>query len=342
MQKLQDIVEPLLIWYQINKRELPWRKDKEPYHVWISEIMLQQTRIEAVKSYYTRFMRELPTIEKLASVNEEKLLKLWEGLGYYSRARNLNKAAKMIMEKYDGKMPTTYEQLLHLPGVGEYTAGAIASICYNEKVTAVDGNVLRVISRVIGSKEDVLLLETKRKIEQKLRDIMPTQSGDFNEALMELGECICFPNGAPTCDKCPMNKMCIAYQKNLIEDIPVRIKKLKRKNETKTVLVMITSEEKIAIEKRINQGLLSGLYQLPNAEGDLNENEIKELLKDWGLSVKRISYLKKTKHIFTHVDWEMDCYLVEVESENGKFMWVTKEELVKKYPLPTAFQKVIK
>ena len=336
---MQEIVEPLLQWYQINRRALPWREDTNPYHVWISEIMLQQTRIEAVKEYYVRFMKELPNVESLANVSEEKLLKLWEGLGYYSRARNLKKAAEIIMEKYNGKMPTCYAELIQLPGIGEYTAGAIASICYQEKVTAVDGNVLRVISRVIGSKKDVLLPETKKEIEGKLKKVMPKQSGNFNEALMELGEIVCLPNGAPDCENCPLENCCVAFQKNLTDEIPVRVKKVKRKQEEKTVFILVTHDHKIALEKREGKGLLSGMYQFPNVEGFCQEGAIKELLLKWSLEAKEVRFLKEAKHVFTHIDWFMKGYLVRVEKENKDFLWISPEELEKEYPLPTAFQK---
>ena len=228
-QKLKNIVKPIVKWYQENKRELPWRRDRDPYHIWISEIMLQQTRIESVKSYYTRFMEELPTIQHLANIQEEKLLKLWEGLGYYSRARNLQKAAKIIVEQYNGKMPTSYVELLKLPGIGEYTAGAIASIAFGEKVPAIDGNVLRVISRILASKNDILLADTKKKIEKKIKPIIPKEAGDFNEGLMEIGELICIPNGEPLCKKCPVKEVCEARKTNQIAEIPVRNKIVKRK-----------------------------------------------------------------------------------------------------------------
>lgn len=340
-EQLQDIVEPLLKWYGENKRALPWRKDQDPYHVWISEIMLQQTRIEAVKSYYHRFMEALPTVKDLAEIPEDELLKLWEGLGYYSRAKNLKKAAVVVMEEHDGKMPASYDALVKLPGIGDYTAGAIASICYNEKVTAVDGNVLRVISRVVGSRKDVLLPETKKEVEQKLKRILPEKAGNFNEGLMELGELICLPNGVPICEKCPLIKNCIAFKRNLTEEIPVRIKKVKRKREEKTVFLLMSKNDKIAIEKRDQKGLLSGMYQLPNVEGYYEEKELKQILKSWQLKAKQISFLKEAKHVFTHIDWYMKCYLVKVEEENEMFLWVTKEELEGKYALPTAFQKAM-
>ena len=262
-QGLKQIVDPIVKWYQKQEKTLPWKQDKEPYHIWVSEIMLQQTRIEAVKKYYTRFMKELPTIQDLAVVPEEKLLKLWEGLGYYSRAKNLKKSAIQIQENNHGKMPTSYVELLKLPGIGEYTAGAIASISYNEKVPAVDGNVLRVVSRVLASKEDVLLPETKKKITNKLLEIMPDEAGDFNEGLMELGEKICLPNTVPLCATCPIQEFCMANKENLTNEIPVREKKQKRKIENKTVFIL-KYKNKIAIRKREKIGILANLYEFPN------------------------------------------------------------------------------
>ena len=262
-QELEKIVKPIVKWYQEQEKILPWKQDKEPYHIWISEIMLQQTRIEAVKKYYTRFMKELPTIQHLAKVSDEKLLKLWEGLGYYNRARNLKKAAIQIEENYKGQMPTSYAELLNLSGIGEYTAGAIASISYQEKVPAVDGNVLRVVSRVLASKDDVLSPETKKRITKKLLEIMPDESGDFNEGLMELGEKICLPNTIPLCEKCPIQQFCIANKENLTNEIPVRIKKQKRKVEKRTVFIVKYKDE-IAIRKREKTGILANLYEFPN------------------------------------------------------------------------------
>ena len=262
-QELEQIVKPIVKWYQEQEKILPWKQDKEPYHIWISEIMLQQTRIEAVKKYYTRFMKELPTIQHLAKVSDEKLLKLWEGLGYYNRAKNLKKAAIQIEENYKGQMPTSYAELLNLSGIGEYTAGAIASISYQEKVPAVDGNVLRVVSRVIASKDDVLLPETKKRITKKLLEIMPDESGDFNEGLMELGEKICLPNTIPLCEKCPIQQFCIANKEKLTNEIPVRIKKQKRKIEKRTVFIVKYKDE-IAIRKREKTGILANLYEFPN------------------------------------------------------------------------------
>ena len=262
-KEIKSIVEPIVKWYQKQEKLLPWKQDKEPYHIWVSEIMLQQTRIEAVKKYYTRFMKELPTIQDLAVVPEEKLLKLWEGLGYYSRAKNLKKAAIQIEQEYNGKLPTNYTELLKLSGIGEYTAGAIASISYDEKVPAVDGNVLRVVSRVLASKDDVLLPQTKREITKMLLEVMPNEAGDFNEGLMELGEKICLPNTVPLCEKCPIQEFCMANKENLTNEIPVRAKKQKRKIENKTVFILKYKNE-IAIRKREKTRILANLYEFPN------------------------------------------------------------------------------
>ncbi len=339
---LPFIVKPLLAWFAANRRELPWREDRQPYHVWVSEIMLQQTRIEAVKKYYTRFMTALPDVASLSEVPEDALLKLWEGLGYYSRARNLKKAAQVIMQDYGGEFPRTYREWLELPGVGAYTAGAVASICFDEKVTAVDGNVLRVISRVIGSRKDVLLPETKREITALLQAVLPEASGDFNEALMELGELVCLPGGEPLCKECPLHEICVAHHQNLTAEIPVRIKKTKRRREDKTVFVMLTPAGKIAIEKRPEKGLLSGLYQLPNVTDFTVPEKVNGVLREWALCPTTIVPLGEAKHAFTHIDWFMKGYLITVPQENSRFLWVTPQELAETYPLPTAFQYFMK
>lgn len=336
-ENISPIVEPLLQWFEINQRELPWRKDREPYHIWVSEIMLQQTRIEAVKKYYVNFMHHIPNIETLSTVPDDQLLKLWEGLGYYSRAKNLKKAAQVIMQNYHGNFPDSYEQLLQLPGIGEYTAGAIASICFNEKVPAVDGNVLRVMARVLGNKNNVLLPETKKTIRQTLQNILPEQSGNFNQALMELGEIICLPNTSPDCQHCPIQKYCIACQENLTDKIPVRIKKLKRTKEEKTVFLLV-ADGKVAIEKRTEQGLLSGMYQFPNISGFHSDETLTAILQDLQITPLTISFIKKAKHTFTHIDWYMKGYLITVRQPCGSFLWVSPQELSEKYPLPTAFK----
>ncbi len=335
------ITKCIVEWYQQNKRILPWREEKNPYLVWVSEIMLQQTKIEAVKEYYARFIAELPTIADLAKVEEEKLLKLWEGLGYYNRARNLKKTAMQIETEYGGAIPTTWEQLKKLPGIGEYTAGAVASICFGEKVPAVDGNVLRVMARLTGSKKNILLTDTKKQVTALLTKIMPEEAGDFNEGLMELGETVCIPNGSPYCEICPLKTFCIAKAKGETMELPVREKNLCRKKEERTVF-LLTKQGKIAIQKRKETGLLSGMYEFPNVLGKLEEKEINQLLETWKLKGKTIVRKGEKKHIFSHVEWHMFVYQIEVIKENTSFLWVDEEMLEKQYAMPTAFQKVRK
>ena len=337
-ERIQSCISPLLKWFIQNRRMFPWRQDKDPYHVWVSEIMLQQTRIEAAKEYYIRFMKELPDVQSLCDASQEKLLKLWEGLGYYSRAKNLHKAAKAIVEQYSGHFPDHYRELLKLSGIGEYTAGAIASICFGEKVPAVDGNVLRVLSRILGSDKNVLLPEVKKEMTALLCAVMPEEAGDFNEALMELGETVCLPNGAPDCDHCPLQKFCIAYEKDLTKELPVRIKKQTRTTEYMTVLLIVSSQGHIALEKRTEKGLLSGMYQLPNLSGRAEIDSIAVILEQWHLKVLSIEELGEAKHIFTHKEWRMKGVRVVTENESECFLWASKEDLHEKYPLPTAFR----
>ena len=338
---LSLIAEPLLRWFSQQKRALPWREDTEPYHVWVSEIMLQQTRIEAVTGYYARFTEALPDVRALSEIDDDALLKLWEGLGYYSRARNLKKAAQLIMTQYGGSFPQTFRELVKLPGIGDYTAGALASICFNERVPAVDGNVLRVIARVTGDRADVLLPGTKKAVTARLKAVMPAEAGAFNEALMELGETVCLPNGQPLCASCPLQPQCIAARDGLTGGLPVRVKRTKRRRAEKTVFLICTPDGRIAIEKREEAGLLSGMYQLPNIDGYFFEEELKKLLTDRHLAVRELAFFKDVKHVFTHIDWLMKGCRVRVEGPGGHFLWVSRKELRESYPLPTAFQKFI-
>lgn len=337
-EKIKKVIAPLLKWYYQNRKSYPWRQDRDPYHVWVSEIMLQQTRIEPVKAYYARFMQALPTLESLSQIDEEQLMKLWEGLGYYSRARNLHKAAQCIMQEYGGQFPQTYQTLRKLPGIGDYTAGAIASICFNEKVPAVDGNVLRVVARILGSDKNVLLAETKKEVTALLQSVMPEEAGAFNEALMELGENICLPNGTPLCEKCPLQEYCIAYEKDLTGQLPVRIKEVKRRQEEKTIFLLVSVNGRIAIEKREKKGLLAGMYQLPNTEGYYTEAALRDKLRSWDIEPLSIVPLGEAKHVFTHIDWMMQGFRIVTPTESDRFLWVTPEELKASYALPSAFK----
>lgn len=340
---LERINEPLLAWYDRGHRILPWREDATGYHVWLSEIMLQQTRVEAVKPYYERFLKILPDIPSLAGANEDVLLKLWEGLGYYNRVRNMQKAAKLVMGEYGGRLPEDYEELCKLPGIGSYTAGAISSIAYGKPAPAVDGNVLRVVSRLCMDEADILNAQVKKRIEQELLATMPkNRPGDFNQAMMELGAVVCIPNGMAKCQECPLSAICRAYQADRVMEFPVKSKKKPRSIEKKTVLV-IRDENRAAIRKRENKGLLAGLYEFPTLEGHKTSDQVVSYLKEIGLHPIFIKQLEPSKHIFTHKEWHMTGYVVRVdelmpiEGKSPGFLFVDPKETEERYPIPSAF-----
>ncbi len=340
---LRNIVKPLVNWYRENKRDLPWRHNPDAYRVWISEIMLQQTRVEAVKGYYDRFLKALPTVKDLAEAEEDKLLKLWEGLGYYNRVRNMQKAAQQIMVDHAGRFPDTYEEILQLKGIGNYTAGAISAFAYGIPKPAVDGNVLRVISRITGSYEDIMKQSVRKKIESALEKVIPADAAsDFNQGLIELGAIVCVPNGEPKCEKCPVKEYCIAHAKNLTAEIPVKKKAKARKIEERTVLIFKDGKQ-IAIRKRPAKGLLAGLYEFPNLEGKLSMDEVTEYSKKIGLMPVRVQKLPEAKHIFSHIEWHMIGYEVivdELEKTNEKgFLFIHPEQIKKEYSIPSAFEK---
>lgn len=338
---------PLLEWYDKNKREMVWRDRMNPYYTWISEIMLQQTRIEAAKDYFVRFVDELPDISSLAEVPEERLMKLWEGLGYYNRARNLKKAAKILVEKYGGELPADLSQLLELPGIGPYTAGAIASIAYGIKAPAVDGNVLRVVMRYLKCGDDISKMPVRRKVEQMLLDAMPERPGDFNQAIMELGEVVCIPNGTPLCEECPLHKNCEAGISGCQEAYPVRAEKKARRIEKRTILIY-EHKGKIGISRRPEKGLLAGLYEFPSQEGNMTLKASKEYLQNLEILFKDVRSMGTARHIFSHVEWHMKGIYVmleehqELESIPGNVIFVTRDELKNKYTLPVAFHYYLK
>ena len=338
--QLSLLPDLLLPWYETAKRDLPWRQDRSPYHVWLSEIMLQQTRVEAVKGYYSRFLDRLPTIADLAEVEETELLKLWEGLGYYSRVRNLQKAARVIMAQHGGSFPRDYADIRALPGIGDYTAGAISSICFDERTPAVDGNVLRVVSRFCDFHGCTDEPAVKKKIGENLKEIYPKAAGAFTQALMEVGAIVCVPNGQPLCESCPLQQHCKARKKGTIDELPVRAEKKKRRQEDLT-LFLLTCGDKVAIRKRPEKGLLAGLFEFPNVSGTLDAAKIIETAEIWGLHPR---YLEKTvgrKHIFTHIQWNMTGARIHCGSENEEFIWITKEDLKENYALPTAFRQFV-
>lgn len=333
---MQEIVKPLIKWYQKNKRTLPWRTNKEPYHIWVSEVMLQQTRIEAVKSYYHRFINEIPDISTLSTISENKLLKLWEGLGYYNRARNLQKAAQQIVQNHNGIFPNTYDKIIDLAGIGEYTASAISSICFNEKRPTVDGNVLRVVMRLLNCYDNVLDPKVRESVKDKLEKIIPDNPGDFNEGMMELGETICLPKGTLNCEKCPLSNYCLSFQSKTTSDLPVRIKNTTKKTEEKTILLFYY-KNKFQIRQRSNQTLLKDLWEFPSLDGYFTKKQLEQWLienKIKGTVTKSI----QNKHIFTHKIWEMKSFLIQLDSIDQYNEWITVKEAEEHYPIPTAFQ----
>ena len=328
----------LLPWYHANKRELPWRGEKDPYRIWLSEIMLQQTRVEAVKGYYARFLAKLPTIDALASADDELLHKLWEGLGYYSRVRNLKKAAQRIVSDHGGVFPRDFEAILDLPGIGDYTAGAVSSIAFDQPTPAVDGNVLRVVSRLTNDPTPIDLPAYKKQVRQSLAAIYPKEAGDFTQALMELGATVCGPNRKPDCTGCPCRDICRARQKGTAEQLPVKLPKRGRRIEELTVFIISCGDE-YALEKRPAKGLLAGLWQFPNVPGKLDTQQALETVEKMGLRPKNILLQVERAHIFTHVQWNMRGVYVEVLQKNEAFIWLTADQIEQQAALPTAFRQ---
>lgn len=339
---LKESVEPLIIWYRENHRQLPWRENPDAYRVWVSEIMLQQTRVEAVKSYYERFLNAFPDVGALADAEEDKLMKMWEGLGYYNRARNMQKAARQVAAEYGGRFPDSYEEIRKLSGIGNYTAGAISSFAYGIAKPAVDGNVLRVVSRLLASDADIMKASVRTEIENLLEEVIPEDAaGDFNQGLIELGAIVCVPNGDPKCKECPLMHLCRAKAQGIQTELPVRTKAKARRIEKRTVLVFRDSET-VAIRKRPAKGLLAGMYELPNMEGHLTRKEVIEYGKAIGLTPIRVKKLAAAKHIFSHVEWHMIGYevLVDELEQNcsEKMIFAGQKEINEKYSIPSAFE----
>ena len=352
--QMKETVQPLVEWFRENQRDLPWRKRMDAYRVWISEIMLQQTRVEAVKPYYERFLKELPDVKALAEVPEDRLLKLWEGLGYYNRARNLKEAACQIMEKYGGRFPETYEEIRGLKGIGNYTAGAVSSFVYSVRKPAVDGNVLRVVTRITADGSDISKAGTRTKVEREVEEVIPAEAaGDFNQSLIELGAIVCVPNGEPKCGICPVSGICLAHAQGRETEFPVKAKKKARRIEKRTILVF-RDNEKTAVRKRPDTGLLAGLYEFPGTEGHLKQPEVVRYAKSLGLMPIRVKKLGSAKHIFSHVEWHMVGYEVIVDeleknmkdqegrkdqgAAPGEIIFAELRELKEHYPMPSAFE----
>ena len=332
--------EKMLDWYRQSARVLPWRENRDPYRIWISEIMLQQTRVDTVIPYYKRFMETFPCVEALAKADEETLLKHWEGLGYYTRARNLRKAANVIMETYRGVFPTHREEIRKLPGIGDYTAGAICSIAFDQPTPAVDGNVLRVISRITDDATPIDLPAYKKTVRSALGEIYPAQAGDFTQALMELGATICGPNRLPDCENCPCRAFCLGNLRKTAENLPVKSPKRERRTEEYTVFVL-SCGGRIALEKRPGKGLLAGLWQLPNVPGKLDVQTALERVEKFRLKPKEILMQVEEKHIFTHIEWRMRGVYVNVAECAGDFVWMDETEILRQAALPTAFRRFL-
>lgn len=344
----------LLAWRKSapDTRDLPWRDEPTPYHVWISEIMLQQTRAAVVRGYYLRFLEALPHVRALAAVDDDALMKLWQGLGYYSRARNLKRAAEVIVEKHDGQLPKDFDALLALPGIGRYTASAIASFAYGQPRPAVDGNFLRVAARVTANPIDIAKDTSKRALESALASSYPTgrDAGLLNEAFMDLGATVCLPNGVPLCHACPAAQLCLAHDRGTEQDYPVKTALKARRKERRTVL-LLSCGTRIAIRKRPARGLLAGLWEYPNVDGKLSKRAVRAHIESEGFDVHDIAPLPSARHIFSHIEWELTGWAVtladtnepplmaaeEIASTSSPLLWVRREELADKYSIPTAF-----
>ena len=333
------LTEPLLVWFRQNARDLPWRRTEDPYRIWVSEIMLQQTRVAAVLGYYARFLEAFPSVEALAAAPEDRLMKLWEGLGYYSRARNLQRAAKAVVEM--GGFPDTYDGLLALPGIGDYNASAIASAAFGRREAAVDGNVLRVVTRLTDCHDDILDPKTKKAIREQVQSVMPETPADiriFNQATMELGATVCVPNGPPKCELCPVRDLCLGRIRDTAEMLPVKKPKKARRVEEKTGFLLLR-EDKVALCRRPDTGLLAGLWEFPNVEGTLDEEKAPAQVAAWGLEPKAWKNRLTAKHIFTHVEWHMTGYTLSVSGDGpAEWEWVDADGL-EAHAVPSAFAR---
>lgn len=339
VKPIEGLAQPLVQWYTAHERAFPWREHPTPYRVWVSEIMLQQTRIEAALPYFERFMAALPTLRDLAEASEDTLLKLWEGLGYYSRVRNLQKAAQVVMRDYGGELPCRYEQLLTLPGIGEYTAGAIASIAFGKRAAAVDGNVLRVMARLTNDDRDVMQSRPRRELTELVRRLVPAEApGAFNQGLMELGETICLPNAQPKCAICPVNAYCAVAGTQRARELPTRSAPKARRVEQRTVLVVVLqgAEPKVLLHRRAPRGLLGGMWELPNL---LTDESVEDFLKSQGITAVETQPLSVGRHVFSHVEWQLSGLLVKAIPfiAGDEYVLVTAAQL-SHYALPTAFR----
>lgn len=335
----------LCIWYEANRRDLPWRDTGDPYHVWVSEIMLQQTRIEAVREKYIRFISELPDIASLAACDDDRLMRLWEGLGYYSRVRNLKRCAEVLVREYNAALPEDYNTLLQLPGIGPYTAGAIAAIAFHQPAMAVDGNVLRILARLSGCRDDIRQIQTKNELTALLQDIrqFDCDPASFSQGLMELGQTVCLPGGKPHCGQCPWQYRCQAFRHDLCDEIPYR-SRLKKRRITERTLLIIRDGSRFLLHRRPDSGLLAGLYEFPGYDSHLSRKEASAAVESLSLHPLRIRELPASVHVFTHLEWHMTAYEIMVEQISSlpdeSYVTVTKKELAH-LAVPSAFKTYI-
>ena len=334
---MENFSRPLVDWYKKEARPLPWREEPTPYRVWVSEIMLQQTRIEAAREYFNRFTRAFPTVEALAAAELDDVLKLWEGLGYYSRVRNLKKAAGILVEQFGGVFPKSYDAIRALPGIGDYTAGAICSIAFDLPTPAVDGNVLRVVARLWDDGTPIDTPEMKLSVTQALEAVYPAQAGLFTQALMELGATVCGPNRAPDCPRCPCAAHCLGYAHGTAAALPAKLPKREKRQEEKTVFIL-QCDGCFALRRRPPKGLLAGLWEFPNVPGTLTPEAAIGLLGDWNLRPSELEKSITRKHIFTHIVWEMRGIYAQVREKTPEFTWMTPGEIDTQAALPTAFR----
>ncbi|MCI8525226.1 MAG: A/G-specific adenine glycosylase [Oscillospiraceae bacterium] len=339
MDLFEQLPGALLPWYDAGHRDLPWRRDREPYHVWLSEIMLQQTRVEAVRGYYARFLAALPDIPALAAADPDVLHKLWEGLGYYARVRNLQRAAQVILEQHQGQFPADYDAVRALPGIGDYTAGAVCSICFGLPTPAVDGNVLRLAARVADCADPITDPRVKKAVAARLRAVYPAgRCGDFTQSLMELGATLCGPNAAPQCALCPCRGFCLGRARGTAAALPVKAPKRARRDEEMTVFLLWCGE-RVAVARRPGRGLLAGLWSFPNVPGKLEVQQALDQAAAWGVRPTDVVSIAEKEHIFTHVRWQQRGYTIRCAREGGRFVWADRRQVEEELALPTAFRQ---
>ena len=342
-----DTIDGLLSWYRENRRDLPWRRDRDPYGIWLSEIMLQQTRVEAAIAYYGRFRNRYPDIESLAKADDETLLRLWEGLGYYSRVRNMKKCARVLMEEHEGRLPSDKEELMKLPGIGSYTAGAISAIAYGRPEAAVDGNVLRVLSRIFAIREDIKDPKLKKRLEDCIESFYqengisdPGYISDLTQALMELGALVCLPNGRPLCLECPLSSECKAYSEKLTDVIPLRSGNRDRKIVDRTLFVILCND-RFLLHRRSSKGLLAGMYEFIGTDQKMNEEEAAGFIRNLGIESFDLKELPSSRHIFTHLEWRMQAYEIRTDTlpdlDRNEYMLADRKRL-QSLAVPSAFR----